>query len=64
MVNITYVDKEDNVDPGEVSQVRWIAPEDFRTEIEKHPERFSEGRKTAWASLCSAHPTKPQRDPH
>jgi isopentenyldiphosphate isomerase len=49
LYNGTY-DGEIQIDPGEVSQVRWIAPEDFRTEMKKHPEHFSEGSR-----LCFAH---------
>jgi isopentenyl-diphosphate Delta-isomerase len=39
------------IDPNEVSEVRWIMSEAFRTEMHKYPERVSEGTRLCFAQL-------------
>ena len=50
LYNGTY-DGEIHPDFDEVSEVRWIAPEDLRAEIAQHPDHFTEGSRTCFAAL-------------
>lgn len=36
---------------GEVSEVKWVAPEVFRQQISQHPERFSDGTIQCFKAL-------------
>ena len=51
MLYLGTYDGEVRPDFDEVSEVKWVMPEDLRTEMAQHPERFTEGSRTCFAAL-------------